>query len=237
MKNATLRTLLPRCVKPSERHDDLDPEPLYPVEIDYLAQAVAKRRTEFVTARRCARDALESLGLARPPMVPGPAGAPFWPDGTVGSITHCDGYRAAAVAFDSDVSALGIDAEPHEQLPAGVLDIVASDLEVEHIDRLSSTRPDIAWDRLLFSAKESVYKTWFPLSRTWLDFEEAEITMSESGGFRAKLTRKLELPGGVQTEELSGKWTGDRDHVLTAITILSGSIPAVERQSDQSGML
>lgn len=218
--DATLRTLLPTCVKLSERHNDDDPEPLFVGEIAYLEKAVEKRRVEFVTARRCARDALAGLGVTRLPMVPGVAGSPPWPTGIVGSITHCAGYRGAAVARASDVWGLGIDAEPHGELPVGVLDVIATDLEVERINRLTSSRPDIAWDRLLFSAKESVYKLWFPLSRTWLGFEEADVTLAESGRFRATLTRELALPGGVPTRELLGRWTSDEKHVVTAVTIL-----------------
>ena len=33
------------------------------------------------------------------------------------------------------------------------------------------------WDRLLFCAKESVYKAWFPLAKRWLDFQDAAITV------------------------------------------------------------
>jgi 4'-phosphopantetheinyl transferase EntD len=224
---ATLSILLPTCVKLSERHHDRDPEPLFPGEIEYLEKAVEKRRLEFVTARRCARDALGGIGVTRPPMVPGVAGSPPWPTGIVGSITHCAGYRGAAVAWDSDVWGLGIDAEPHEGLPVDVLDVVATDLEVERISRLASSRPDIAWDRLLFSAKESVYKVWFPLSRTWLGFEEADVTLEESGRFRATLARELALPGGVSTRELRGRWASDERHVVTAVTILAASPPHV----------
>jgi 4'-phosphopantetheinyl transferase EntD len=32
-------------------------------------------------------------------------------------------------------------------------------------------------DRLLFSAKEAVYKAWLPLVGEWLDHQEAEIVI------------------------------------------------------------
>jgi 4'-phosphopantetheinyl transferase EntD len=56
-----------------------------------------------------------------------------------------------------------------------VLELVASPAERE---RLATTQrePDPPnWDRLLFSAKEAVYKAWFPLAGEWLDHQEAEI--------------------------------------------------------------
>src|SRR5262249_33599292 len=57
------------------------------------------------------------------------------------------------------------------------------------------------WDRLLFSAKESVYKAWFPLARRWLGFEEADVTLDPAGRFTARLL----VPGPVSG--FTGRWT------------------------------
>jgi 4'-phosphopantetheinyl transferase EntD len=46
----------------------------------------------------------------------------------------------------------------------GVLGIVAVAGEQERLRRLKAAAPGTCWDRLLFSAKESVYKAWFPLT-------------------------------------------------------------------------
>ncbi|MGK2881692.1 MAG: 4'-phosphopantetheinyl transferase family protein [Mycobacterium sp.] len=206
----------------SERRDDRDFEALYQEEFEYLAHAVPRRRREFVTTRRCVRDALSLVGVERPPMVPGLAGSPSWPRAVVGSITHCQGYRAAAVARSSDVLAVGIDAEPAEALPRGVLDVVADDEEIQFIRWLSQCRPEVQWDRLLFTAKESVYKVWFPLSRTWLGFEDVGVRLDPSGHFAATLSRGLLVPMG-EVWELSGRWTTDGRHILSAISILSAA--------------
>ncbi|WP_158717200.1 4'-phosphopantetheinyl transferase family protein [Streptomyces sp. NRRL F-4474] len=79
-----------------------------------LRAAVAARRREFATVRRCARQSLAALGIPPMPLLPGERGAPLWPRGTVGSMTHCLGYRAAAAARADEITALGIDAEPHQ---------------------------------------------------------------------------------------------------------------------------
>lgn len=217
---ASLRALLTACVEVSERRDDRDPEALHPQEREYLARAVPKRRAEFVTTRRCVREALSRLGLERPPMIPGAEGAPEWPRGVVGSITHCDGYRAAVVARASEVCAVGVDAEPAAVLPPGVLDIVAQGQEVERLRRLWAKDPGVPWDRLLFSAKEAVYKVWFPLSRTWLGFEDVDVTLDAAGQFTATLTRPLSPPGRGPLREVKGRWTTDGRHVLSAVTLL-----------------
>jgi len=48
--------------------------------------------------------------------------------------------------------------------------------------------PSIRWDRLLFSAKESVYKAWFQLTGRWLGFEEASLDIDPSAGtFSARI--------------------------------------------------
>ena len=46
----------------------------------------------------------------------------------------------------------------------------------------------VHWDRVLFSAKESIYKAWFPLTGRWLGFEEASLSIDPAAGtFAARL--------------------------------------------------
>lgn len=152
--------LLTAIVPPSvvvETGSDIQ-APLHPAERDYIARAVGKRRAEFTTVRYCAERALGALGRARPVQVPGPHGEPAWPRGVVGSMTHCAGYRAAAVALDASVDAIGIDAEPNAPLPDGVLETVASPEEARRCARLSARFPGVCFDCLLFSIKESMYR-------------------------------------------------------------------------------
>ena len=141
-----------------DEEGDVLPGELFAEERSAIADASDGRRREFLGGRVCARRALELLGIS-PVAVPiAVDGAPVWPDGIVGSITHKGRYRAAAVAFASDVAGLGIDAELNGPLPAGVIERIASPAEIEEVERLLADRPGIAWDRLLFSAKESAVK-------------------------------------------------------------------------------
>src|SRR6266851_1633075 len=71
---------------------------LLPAEAAAIATANPARRTEFAAGRAVARAALAGLDVPAGPILPGRAGEPRWPDGVVGSITHCAGYRACAVA-------------------------------------------------------------------------------------------------------------------------------------------
>jgi 4'-phosphopantetheinyl transferase EntD len=200
--------------------------PLYPEEQALLTRAVDKRRREFTAVRACARRAMEKLGVPPQPVLPGERGAPQWPDGLTGSMTHCEGYCAAALVRADDLASLGIDAEPHAPLPEGVLAAVALPAETARHERLTSERPDVHWDRLLFSAKESVYKAWFPLTRTWLDFSEADIDLTAEapgpgapGAFRARLLVPGPVVGGRRLGHFEGRWTVRRGLVATAVTV------------------
>ena len=172
-----LAGLVPAGVEVVEAFTDPPDGALFAEEEALLARAVDKRRREFTTVRWCARAALARLGVAPAPILPGERGAPGWPSGIVGSMTHCDGYRAAAVARDREVRTLGVDAEPHAPLPDGVLAVVTVPAELDHLAGLRAGWPAVHWDRILFSAKESVYKAWFPLTRRWLDFTGAQVSM------------------------------------------------------------
>jgi len=215
-----LAELLPAKVAVAERCDDPPQARLYPAEEAAVAAAVDKRRREFATVRHCARLAMAELGVPPAPILPGERGAPGWPDTVVGSMTHCAGYRAAAVALASDVLSLGIDAEPHGPLPAGVERVVALPAEREHLRQLAAAHPHIHWDRLLFSAKESVYKTWFPLARRWLGFEDAELRIDPgTGTFLATLLVPGPMLPAGELAAITGRWLARDGLVVTAIAL------------------
>jgi 4'-phosphopantetheinyl transferase EntD len=168
-----------------------------------VAGVVDARRREFAAVRALARASLSRLGRPPGPILPGAGGAPQWPEAIVGSMTHCTGYAAAAVACATAVCAVGIDAEPDAALPSGVLDLVATFDERSRLPQ----RGDPHWDRLLFSAKESVYKAWFPLTQTWLDHEDVEIVWSQTGStFRAVGARRLLPTHAALLSRLEGRW-------------------------------
>lgn len=216
---ALIEDIVPPPAACADTRTDLDAE-LLAGESELVARAVPSRRAEFVTGRACARAALAGLGLATPPIPAGPRGEPVWPQGIVGSITHCPGYRGAAVARSAQIAGIGIDAEPDGPLPEGVLDAVSLPEERAWVHRLRSTHPEIAWDRLLFSAKESVYKAWYPLVHRWLGFEDALITVEpEHGLFTAELrTAGPQLRGG-ELSEFAGRWIVREGLILTAVVV------------------
>jgi 4'-phosphopantetheinyl transferase EntD len=218
-----LDEIVPPQVVAVEAFDDPDDLQLYPEEQAVLQKAVASRRIEFGTARWCARQALAKLGLPPAPILPGLRGAPGWPSGVVGSMTHCAGYRAAALAYSREVATIGIDAEPHTALPDGVGDVIASHAEQRALAELAGAAPEVFWDKLLFSAKEATYKAWFPLTQRWLGFNDAVIRINAADGtFTAQLLVPGPVLGGRQLTEFSGRWLARDGLVITSIAVLAG---------------
>ncbi|MFJ9036789.1 4'-phosphopantetheinyl transferase [Streptomyces sp. NPDC102406] len=212
-----LADILPPKVAVKELGEDPPGVPHHPHETVHVASARPERRAEFITGRHCAREALRVLGVEPVPIPKGERGAPVWPAGVVGSITHCGGYRGAAVAFRGDVPALGVDAEPNEPLPDGVLRTIGLPAEHTMLSTLPARR-GIAWDRLLFSAKESVYKAWFPLTGEWLDFLEADLTIdADAFTFSARLLVPGPVVDGVRWSTLRGRFTVRDGILLTAV--------------------
>ncbi|HXP06113.1 MAG TPA: 4'-phosphopantetheinyl transferase superfamily protein [Stellaceae bacterium] len=208
-----IERLLPPAVScEAARHDGLTTS-LFPEEAALLQGATEARRREFATARSCARVALARLGVAAAPILRGSKHEPLWPDGVVGSITHCRGYRAAAVAFSESILTLGIDAEPDGPLPGGVERRVLCDAERQW---LTAAPQGVPWDRVIFSAKESIYKAWFPLTGRWLGFDDAVVSIDPAAGvFHARLLVDCLPP----FREFTGRFLVEDGLVLTAIAL------------------
>lgn len=215
--------LLPAAVASEVAYRDLPQVHLEPEEEAAITGAVASRRREFGTVRQCARTALRRLGVPYRPLVPSAHGSPSWPDGVVGSMTHCTGFRAAAVALADGLHSLGIDAERNERLPDGILECIALPREQEQVRDLLAAQVAadirVSWDRLLFSAKESVYKAWYPLTGCFLDFSEAEIHLSGNGTFRAELLVPGPVVDGRRIDGFDARWSVRNGLLATAVTV------------------
>jgi 4'-phosphopantetheinyl transferase EntD len=186
---------------------------LFPAEARAVATAGPLRQAEFTAGRRCARAALADLGVPVTPILPGPAGEPGWPPGVTGSITHCPGYRACAVARTRDLAAIGIDAEPDEELPAGLLDAVATAWEQAWIRRQAAAGPPVRWARLVFSAKEAAAKAWYPLAGRWPDLAELTVAATAAGRLSVRLTGAAPSLPAI----LTGRWSARDGLILTVV--------------------
>ncbi|WP_231627073.1 4'-phosphopantetheinyl transferase family protein [Streptomyces apocyni] len=218
------RSVIGRILPPSavweEAFDDSAASELFPEEEAVTRGAAPQRVSEFRTVRRCSRQALEKLGVPPAAILPGPRREPRWPSGIVGSLTHCEGYRAAAVARCHDFAALGIDAEPHLPLPAGLLPKVARPEELVRLAQLTARYPTVHWDRLTFSAKESVYKAWSPLAQSWLGFHDAALIIHPlRRTFHARLYAAGCVLDGRPLMAMTGRWTVEGSLIGTSVAV------------------
>ena len=231
-----IEKILPGAVACAEAFDDPPDAVLFPQEEAVLRRAVDKRRREFRTVRHCARQALHKLGLPPAAVLTGEHREPLWPAGVVGSMTHCSGYRAAALACSHHILTIGIDAEPHQALPPDVLGVIALAEEKIRISELTAAHGALHWDRILFCAKETVYKAWFPLMQCWLGFHDASLTIAPNplnpteGDFSARLLISGPLVADQPLTEFIGRWLVRDRLVITAI-----AIPATHSGHSQTG--
>jgi 4'-phosphopantetheinyl transferase EntD len=146
-----------------------DEDALLPEEAPAFDRSVVAVRRASGAARLVARNLLKRLGCPQCPIKRGSAGAPTWPEGMIGSLAHDSDYAVAAICREQDFRALGVDVEPAELLPRELVDLVATPREREHLDA------DGFGGRMLFVAKEAVYKALYPLDRSFLDYHDVEI--------------------------------------------------------------
>ena len=199
------------AVVTAESGDEL--RPLLPGEGGLVADAVPSRRAEFTAGRTCARAALRRLGLPEQAILADDRRAPLWPTGVVGSITHCAGFTAAAVAWRRDIATLGIDTEPLGELDDADAAIVATTAERQRAsDQLGTDA-----GRLLFSAKESIYKAWHQLTRRWLEFHDVTVSVTRGGTFTVVPGQHLDVADHAVLSTLRGRFAFGTEHVFTAV--------------------
>lgn len=131
-------------------------------------QANLPRRRASGAARIVASRLLADLGRDNaPPVGRGEAGAPLWPDGVLGSIAHDDEVAVVVLAASKGpLAALGVDVEPAQPLPDDVFDLVLTRQE----QSAAAARPLLG--RLIFAAKEAVYKAIHPSEGTRLEYHD-----------------------------------------------------------------
>lgn len=210
--------LFPPCVLVATSSvDPADEAHLFAEEQLLVATAVARRRREFASARCLARALLARLGEQPRPLLRTPDRAPSWPAGVVGSISHCEGRVAAAVARRDDLAGLGIDIEPDAAIDTSLWDRICTPAEIE---RLPGPDAEVRGRavRLLFSAKEALYKCVHPYAGRFIGFREVEIGLGPDGHFSASMPEDV-LRALPAEDGLSGSFARRDGWILTG-TIL-----------------
>lgn len=225
-----LPRLLPAGVSTAEAAgEELDGPlpPLWPGEESGVgARAVPARRAAYHWSRALARRAMAGIGHEPAAVPKGASREPLWPPDLVGSITHCERYCAAAVAPREEWASVGIDAEVAQLVAPGVVARIAS---AEEQQRLAGAADPERATVALFSAKEAVYKVWFPLTGTWLGFHDAVVEFADDvardaggpcvGTFTARLLVPPPVVGGRELATLEGRVAYHEGLVVTAIAV------------------
>ena len=215
------RALLGGAVAVTGRDPRAPATGLFPTEAAAAGVMADRRRREFAAGRRAARAALREIGAA-PAAIPLRADrAPGWPVGLIGGISHSATCCLAAVAFRRSLTSLGLDLEPDGDLPAPLWEIILTPCERR---RLEGTPPDVArrLAKLVFSAKEAVYKCQHPLTGLLLDFHDVEIDLDlERGAFSCRFRLPPRAVGAID-----GRFAFAAHHVLTTAMIRRPGPPA-----------
>lgn len=204
-----------------------------------IQRAVPRRKAEFLAGRLAARQACQSAGVSGAMDIRiGPLRAPVWPQGLVGSISHC--YPsiglgiALAVAGPAQRGLLGVDAEliPDRRYSDMIAESALNTRERAYLGTLSNLEYGV-YTTLVFSAKESIFKAYAPVTQAYFEFDAAEVMMLDDTRMLFRLTQPLapDLPSGL---EIVVRWMLlTPDVVLTAVvahhpavSVADGSVPS-----------
>lgn len=184
-----------------------------------IQRSVAKRQTEFLAGRLCARAALLALtGRADVPAL-GEDRAPIWPAGVAGSISHSHGLATALVANSNQWRGLGLDLE--EPLATDrALRLVEEILTPAELQRMDGLTPDQQAERitLTFSIKESLFKALYPLVQKRFYFHDAELL--DCDGAKARLRLLIDLSAEwTAGSELEGWYCNFQGRMLSLVAV------------------
>ena len=202
-----------------QKQTDSLPCILHPEEEACLSDvSSAKRKDEFRLGRFCAHQALSEFGLSHLPILKNEeTREPCWPENIRGSISHSGGYAAAAVGLASEIDGIGIDLESlSRKIDFNIHRHVCIEEETQFLKSLPETETDLAL-RIIFSAKESIFKCLYPISKTYLYFKDAHITINRNESrFEFEISKECD---GITSAGFQhwGQFTLKNNMLLTSI--------------------
>ena len=185
--------LLARLLVPglygADMEDSGQPVVLPALEAALVEKSVPKRQREFALGRACARAALEKLGHGEALIGRCANGAPLWPDGVTGSITHTKGYAAALAGATSQFRGIGVDAERVGGVTRDLWPRLFDACERDQLLALDDAG-QLVMATLFFTAKEACYKAWG--GDGVLGFQDIQVSPQEGGFIARRDGRSLE---------------------------------------------
>ncbi|MFI5157214.1 MAG: 4'-phosphopantetheinyl transferase [Sphingobacteriales bacterium] len=186
-------------------------------EYKYIESAIEKRKTEFSTGRFCAKKALENIGLFEKEILVGTNREPLWPEGILGSISHCDNFTGAVVGCTDKIVSIGIDIENIGGIKSNVWDVIYTTSEQQFLTNTPTNKVDL-FSTLIFSFKESLYKFQYPITGIYLDFKDVEITFERSE-FSFNIINKSVDVKSLPFNDINTNWTILNGKVFTCCVL------------------
>lgn len=188
---------------------------LLPGERKAISTACSSRQREFATGRWCARRLLSDMGAKSGEIKRGKKGEPMWPKGICGSITHTKGACCAIACFKGRYQSVGIDIESASRRISGPARELF--LNKDELGWISRRRPDVCL--AVFSIKESVYKTLFPLVKKPIPFSALSVRpLKNGGGFNCRVN--VDLCETVRAGQLLHGWKFQNRNWLLTVAAL-----------------
>jgi len=216
-----LEGLFPASVRAAEASEDDFGGQLWPSEQALIESAVPARHREFTGGRVLARRLIVDLDLPERAIPSGPTRAPAWPEGVVGSISHTGDRCVVAVARRTDIAMLGVDIEVCRDLDRLLWPEVCAPEELAWL--AEQPAEDRGWlATLLFSAKECGYKAQYPLTQTFVDFQQGRVAVHRQSdaegtfevGYPEEVASRLPVPNP------RGRWAIREGLVITALAVI-----------------
>jgi len=187
-----------------------------------LVRASPRRQATFFFGRLCARAAISRCcAQATPtPLATTAYGYPQWPPGLVGSISHTSHCAVAVVAPAHDLLGVGIDCE-NIMTAEKAMKLQYRVLCEEEVALVRATPlPDPLVITLLFSMKESLYKALFPLTHTFLGFQDVIVQQLDVRQGKALLALKPHLAVHSLPQHIFPlRFSVGHDHVVSGVEV------------------
>jgi enterobactin synthetase component D len=204
--------------------DALGAAALVEAEYAFAAALPPLRRRTWIGGRVAMRVALARVSLEAPAVLPDARGAPMFPEGVAGSISHKGHVAVALVSSEAPLAPAGGNAPARVGVDVEVdvpsrIDVSSHVLAADEAIEVAMLDPEARAREVLlrFSAKEAIYKALDPFVRRYVAFHELSVSPDPEGG--ARVTSRLPTVDGCFSFE--ARWRRFDGIILTSARVTS----------------
>ncbi len=181
-----------------------------------VEKAVSKRICEFTAGRVSARQLLNDFGYFDFPILSGKDRSPIWPREIAGSISHTADFCLVALGRKHEIYSIGIDVEQRYRLKKSLWRILFNENEKNQLNQYhENERQDFA--TLIFSAKESFFKYQYPITKSWVGFQDVEVELDKKNLNFTLTVLHENLTQIKYGSFLKGRYLFEGDKIITTI--------------------